>query len=467
MRLSTKDNETYMRRAVVFRNDVFDKIARKKNGEIFERKALENVKAVCVINSAPRSGSSLLFSILKKIPNTYSLNGESVPLFKLNLPSLEYFSSDAIADEMIDEIVHNSNISRDFLSHLSVAVDPNEVLVDRNLWDEYLDDLTLRFSIQWPQIQFSYSVFRDLAEQAFISYKKNCKTFEVKEFYLLLFKFLRKKYPAINPYYYDMDPDMIKKHFPHLGFPTGPANDVVLIEEPPLILISPNRKLSSTDFKEKTLLLKTTIDCYRMNFIKKMFPNAKLKIIYLVRNPAASINGLYDGWLHRGFFSHNLKNFLVRYKGNSQGLMIKGYSDKYEWGKWWWNFDLPPGWENYIDKSLPEVCAFQWYAANNAISSYIAENKGEHCLVRYEDLVANLKIRTKEMQRIINFMGTNVNTLEELDIGNLPVVQATYPPKPYRWMDKRDMIMSVIVKDEISAMANKLGYNKDNIEKWA
>jgi hypothetical protein len=57
--------------------------------------------------------------------------------------------------------------------------------------------------------------------------------------------------------------------------------------------------------------LKSTVNSYKMDFV------------------------LYDGWLHRGFFSHNLRAFSDPGGSNFRGLGIKGYSDIREYGKWW------------------------------------------------------------------------------------------------------------------------------------
>lgn len=113
---------------------------------------------------------------------------------------------------------------------------------------------------------------------------------------------MRRVYSEVDPYYYDIPEDMVRAAFPGLARPSNPPNDVLMIEEPPFILLKPARKAADRGLASKTLVLKSTFNSYRMDFIRELFPDARISVIFLTRNPGASINGLYDGWLHRGFF---------------------------------------------------------------------------------------------------------------------------------------------------------------------
>jgi len=468
MKLETEESVDYINKVINFRRDIFDKIASKNPDQIWLNSSLDEVKNVVIINSAPRSGSSLLFAILKDIPNLYSLSGESTPFYKLNGLSSDTFLSDEIPEKFKGVDTYVSGMSRDFLSDFSIASSQNNIFTDNKLLDQYINDLALRFPLQWPQIYFSYDVFRRLARQAFDAYSKNYQKFFKELFYLELLWFLRREYKTINPYYYDIPAEMIKKKFPALLVPLAPPNAVLTIEEPPFILLSPERKVAGRDLADKILLLKSSVDCYRMHFIETLLPNANIKIIYLVRNPTASINGLCDGWLHRGFFSHNLKLFLDKNKMDSRQkmLQISGYSDTYEWGKWWWNYDLPPGWQDYVHSKLEEVCAFQWYSANRAIQEYLNKGQKQYCLINYENIIKNLESRTNEIGKIANFIGIKGDVAKLLVLDKLPIVQATETPQLYRWKKRRDVLLPVLNSPEISEMSGRLGYDKDNIEEW-
>lgn len=463
---SQLEYRSYINKVVEFRSSVFNEIKQKNKNPVWLDASLKDIENVVLINSAPRSGSSLLFAILREIPQIYSLSGESVPFFKLNGFASDIFPSDRIPDELMKALKNDFNLSRDFLSDFSVAGCCNEILHNEDLRNQYIDDLMLRFSLQWPLISFSYETFKALAKEAFIIYRQTYQTFCKEKFYLLLIKCLRRKDEKINPYYYDISFDLIKKEFPGIEVPSAPPNDFLTIEEPSFILLSPRKKVIKNDLHEKTLLLKTPINCYRMNYFETLFPNAKIKIIHLARNPLASINGLYDGWLYRGFFSHNLKYFFNNNGCRLSELKIKGYSDKNEWGRWWWNYDLAPGWQDYTEKSLQEVCAFQWYSANKTIQEYIDNRNISYCHVKHENIVGNLYSRVAEIRKITDFLGIEKDVVEMLKLDSLPVVQATSSPDPFRWKKRREILLPFLDDPKISKMCQELGYDKENYEEW-
>jgi hypothetical protein len=463
MKIDTGEQAGYINKVVDFRKNIFDILAARDPGQLWLKASTKDVKRIIVIAAASRSGSSLLFSILKNIPCVYSLSGESVPFYKLNGFSCDYSLSDEVSKEMLARDQKLSDLSRDFLSNFSFASEKKELIKEKNILEQYIDDLALRFSLQWPTVNFSYDLFTRLARQAYEIYTKERSLFCVEEFYLELILTLKREYADINPYYYDIATDLVKKKFPALEVPVGPANNILAIEEAPFILLSPCKKPQKEDLFSKTLLLKSSADCYRLPFLNTIFPNAEIRIIYLTRNPFGSINGLYDGWLHRGFFSHNLSGIL---KNSKDELGISGYSDHHEWGKWWWNYDLPLGWQDYKHKKLEEVCAFQWYSANGEVQRYLRKDMKEYCLVRYENIISNSALRAAEINKILNFIGLNAEAVKYLDLDKLPIVQVTEPPEPYRWKKRDKMLRPFLDNPKISGMSTELGYSKDNIKEW-
>jgi hypothetical protein len=450
-----------------FRNHVFEEINKKDKYRLWSNSTLRNVREAIVISSASRSGSSLLFSILKKIPQLYSLSGESVPFYKLNGLSSDTFLSDEIPQEVIEKREYTLGLSRDFLSDFSSGDDPGDIFSDKKLLGQYIEDLTLRFPLQWPQVNFSYGLLRRAITRAFDIYGNNHQIFCKETFYLELLSQLRREYKTINPYYYDIPATMVKKKFPGLKIPLAPPSRILTIEEPPFILLSPRRKIDETDLSRKFLLLKSSADCYRMGFIKALLPNARIKIIYLTRNPAASINGLYDGWLHRGFFSHNLKCSLANVNNSfSKSLNIRGYSDRYEWRRWWWKYDLPSGWLDYTQSPLEEVCAFQWISANRALQEYLNKSKKQYLQVKYENIINNLESRNEEISKILKFIGISPSAANQLNLGRSPVIQATKAPKAYRWKKRINMLTPLLNNPVIIKMSSQLGYKKDRIKEW-
>lgn len=428
--------------------------------------SLKDVKRLVIINSASRSGSSLLYALLGKLPQVCSLTGEAAPYYKLNtvLGGFNPHVSDRIPTELLDRVIDYAGLSRDFLSDLSLPETETETVTERIDVDAYVDDLMLRLSIQWTDVRFDPSALRGCILQAFACYARKAPVFNTEEFYLLLLERLHAIFPCINPFYYDIGTDKVALHFPHLDVPQGPPSPSFLLEEPPFVLLPPRRRPTPSDLAEKTLLLKSTVDCYRMNLIERLFPGADIRIIHLVRNPAATINGLYDGWLHRGFFSHNLEHC---FDGNGPDrLRIKGYSDVHPFGQTWWNFDLPEGWQGMVGRELVEVCAFQWHAANREILGHLAETHRSFCRVHFEEIMRSGESRRGVFEQILDFMGVAADQIGALQLDALPVVQSTLPPQLYRWKRREDMIARVLNAPRIGDMAAFFGYNRENMDAW-
>jgi hypothetical protein len=429
------------------------------------RRSLKDVRRIVIINSSSRSGSSLLHTLLRKLDGVYALSGEAAPFYKLNtsLAVCNLFQSDKIPSSLLDAAVDGEGLSRDFFTDLHHT--RTRILTREIDLDEYADDLLLRLPLQWTDLDFDLVALRWRINTALERYATQNAVFQADEFYLVLLEEIRKAYPGVNPFYYDIDSGKVARHFPLVEAPAGPPNPRFNIEEPPFILLSPGHKATPADLAENTLLLKSTVDCYRMNLIEKLFPGADIRIIHLTRNPAASANGICDGWLHRGFFSHNLKPY---FDGCSdlKGLRIKGYSDLYPFGRYWWNFDLPEGWQVVIEKDLVEVAAFQWYSANREILQYLSRGDRKHLTVRYENIIRDPGSRTREFEAMLAFMDMPPDQLPLLGLSDLPVVQSTHLPQPYRWKKRPDLLARLLEDPRIVGMADRLGYKKDNIEEW-
>ncbi|HEX9137201.1 MAG TPA: hypothetical protein VF905_09700 [Nitrospirota bacterium] len=426
---------------------------------------LKDVRRILIINSSSRSGSSLLYALLRKLDGVYALSGEAAPFYKLNtaLEICNLFQSDRISSSLLDTAVDGEGLTRDFFTDLHHA--RSGILTREIDLDEFADDLLLRLPLQWTDPDFDPVILRMCINTALERYAEQNAVFEADEFYLVLLEEIRKAYPGVNPFYYDINPGKVARHFPLLEVPSGPPNSRFNIEEPPFILLSPGRKATPADLEVNTLLLKSTVDCYRMNLIEKLFPEADIRIIHLTRNPASSTNGICDGWLHRGFFSHNLKPY---FDGCSdlEGLRIRGYSDLYSFGRYWWNFDLPEGWQEVIEKDLVEVSAFQWYSANREIVQYLSRGNRKHLAVRYENIIRDPGSRTREFEAMLAFMDMPLDRLPQLELDDLPVVQATHQPQPYRWKKRPEILARLLGDPGIVGMADRLGYTKDNIEEW-
>jgi len=427
--------------------------------------SIADIRRIVVINSSSRSGSSLLYALLAKLPGVVSLSGEASPFYKLNIRLNQFnpHESEHIPAELIDKAFDLQGLTEDFLSDIYL---PDKTVLSREIdTQSYTNELMLRFLLQWTDIDADASELRAIITAALESYLAAKPLFDTEEFYLDMLERLADRWPQINPFYYDIGTDRTALRFPSLEIPSGPPVKRFTIEEPPFILLPPGKHANADELASATLLLKSTVDCYRMNLLDKLFPNAEKRVIHLVRNPAATINGLFDGWHHRGFFSHNLAQCFGKHE-HTKKLSIKGYSDIYPHGSSWWNFDLPKGWQAYADRDLLDVCAFQWRSANAEILTNLASSGQMSCTVHFEDIIRSLESRQRQFTRLLQFMEIDPNEAVKLKLDSLPVVQSTLPPQLYRWKKRKDLITRLLDDPLILAMSEKLGYSSAGLDGW-
>jgi len=121
------------------------------------------------------------------------------------------------------------------------------------------------------------------------------------------------------------------------------------------------------------VLDKTCINVMRIPFLHALFPRAKF--VYVHRDGRDNVSSLMDGW-RDGRFA--LAKFLGRFPTS-----VKIDGERFEE----WHFFLPPGWREYNDASLEEVCAYQWSTANRmALQARQAIPETQWIPVRYEDI---------------------------------------------------------------------------------
>lgn len=115
---------------------------------------------------------------------------------------------------------------------------------------------------------------------------------------------------------------------------------------------------------------KTPHNCFRIPYLLGLFPDAY--IIYLKRDGRDTVNSLMREWRLPRHRTYPLPG----------SLRIRGYDGA------GWKFVLPPGWRTYAERSLAEVCAFQWVASNQAVLDARPQVPDDQWVeVHYEDIV--------------------------------------------------------------------------------
>ncbi|WP_146103850.1 sulfotransferase family protein [Nonomuraea solani] len=132
-------------------------------------------------------------------------------------------------------------------------------------------------------------------------------------------------------------------------------------------------------------------------------------------------------------------------------LRIEGYSDTFPWGKEWWNLSLPPGWQDWVDLPLAEVCARIWLSNNQAVLRAARELAGDGVLVRYEDVKADPAATLERVAQAVELPFADAWHAREL-----PVVMTQTRPDPDKWLRHEREIHRVlpVVRD----LAEQLGY---------
>lgn len=390
----------------------------KSSGNLNER-----VKKVAVILCGSRNGSSLLKTILSKSQDVAYLSGEEEPFYILSKNGFPYTTdSDSFTN------VENKQLLLDNIFD-EMGVNTSEI----NL-DQIIHNWRNRILLQTP-----YKALNGLLDQVdeiWKSFESSSLTeaqYSYKELNQIFLKSIFKGKQDFG--FYDIIPENTQFLIEGINRPK--------IEEPPYVVPELRRSITEQDCEDKTFIFKTPQDCYRIGLFEELFPNAEIKYIHLSRGFAQSVNGLMDGWLSEtGFFAHNMDII-------GEKLNIPGYTDKVKGGDVWWNFDLPPNWQDYKDKPLEEVCLYQWYSAHSAI---ISSNVKAH-RIKFEDFALNPQ---EVLDSITDFLGINRVITEKL-----PLIMVTETPSDYRWYKREETILELAKRPEVIKLMTELDYSMD------
>jgi hypothetical protein len=410
-----------------------------------------DIKNVLVVISSSRSGSSLLYHLLSGHPATLAPQGEEITFYKLaGLGLLEKLGdSHAIAND-----ISFSRSDREALA-MDILRDTGRPYTSASNQDfpveQYLVDSIQRLILQWPEIDFNSDELYRAAQNILGKHlHAGGAPFDPFLYWLDLLSALIAQGHPINPYYYDLPHDIIRSRHPAIPHNEGPPSSSICLEEPPFIVPKP-KVFPDRVGKDDCLVLKSSSNCYRIEFMQSLFPNARYSFIYLTRNPAAVINGLMDGWLSKGFYSGSVEGLSV--------LNIAGYtSPQKPWTRYWWNFDSPPGWAGYVDQALEHVCAFQWWSTNKHVIDAIESGViSRYTVIKYEDLL-NQESLKNQLGNAFYF----AHLPEEAGLNGFKApapVMAVNPPGARKWIRRADVIIPAIMRENIASMALRLGYD--------
>jgi len=183
-------------------------------------------------------------------------------------------------------------------------------------------------------------------------------------------------------------------------------------------------------YKNIRVVDKNPKHCFRILFLKEIFPDAQF--IFLFREGKSNVSSLIEGWESGRFKTYKIPHGK---KGNY----------------FQWSFELPPDWIEYVDKSVAEICAFQYDRSNRFLLNYSRVLDQESFIkIYYEDLVSQPNCVISE---ISNFLSIN-ETYSNID--KLPVLNTITSPSKDKWRKREKEIMNVI--DIIKPIMSELGY---------
>lgn len=356
---------------------------------------VDDFDSVLLIATAPRGGSSLLFDILRHHEATCSLDGEHDRWYTLHGICYPKFDSDVVPADF--EAFDRERLLSDLLAEVG-ATDRSGDRTHR------VDNALVRLPLQFPDRDLPYERIREqLLEGASLD--------EILEGLGI---------PSLQ---YD-------------EYAEGDANapfETETFEDRPFVTSHDHKRGLTADDFERTLVLKASGEAYRLPWIREqLFPEADLKVVHLTRNPAASINGLYDGWrLNRGFQTYDVGD-----------LDLEGYDGSL------WCYDLPPGWkgedesekEGAGERELIDVCLLQWAQAHH----HILESRDgfEDVLrVRFEDVLTDTRSTIEE---IVEFADLGESALLSENVEAPNKVMTTKEPRRARWRDRESLITSAL-----------------------
>lgn len=193
---------------------------------------------------------------------------------------------------------------------------------------------------------------------------------------------------------------------------------------------------------------KTCINVMRVPYLHRLFPEARF--VYIHRDGRDNVSSMMDGWLHDGHFALAKSLGPFPCAVNIEGGRFKE-----------WSFFLPPGWRDYNNARLEEVCAYQWLTANRmALDAARTIPPTQWIQLRYEDVFD----RPVDMFRAVferlelEFDDAAQSRCATLNLRPTSIVKGA--PKKQKWKEHHPAAIERILP-MINPLLAELGYDID------
>ncbi|MEB3316340.1 MAG: sulfotransferase [Candidatus Melainabacteria bacterium] len=196
---------------------------------------------------------------------------------------------------------------------------------------------------------------------------------------------------------------------------------------------------------------KTPPNCFRVEYLAKLYPDAKF--IYITRDGLDNTSSLMNAWRSKQKFQFRYRKYLEEYLEPLDDNVRKYFDiDGYQSDVW--KFAMPPDWEAYRDKTLAEVCAFQWLKTHEYALNSLSKLAPERVIrFKFEDLMAEPHT---SIEKLCSFLEIEFTWNMQKIVSEMPLVN-TFTPASKRKSRKNQADLETI-KDYIEPMQQQLGY---------
>ncbi|GGN42551.1 sulfotransferase [Streptomyces fuscichromogenes] len=407
------------------------------------------VKDLVVVASPFRGGTTLLTELLRGAPDLLHFQAEMQPV--LRIAGWTYPDNGADSERIAGLTGDVPFLERELGSDVGNPVGDWDDID----WSRYAQDVLWRWIVQWPALPLTLAEVEDMLAKALGDQEADGPGRggdPARSVGLALLKMLAARYQEVNPHYADVSAAEIAGILPDLPRPYGPHGDTV-IEFAPLAVPKPWRRASPQDVASRTVVTKTPVNVYKMDALRAFFPEARIRVIHLTRNPGAAISSYREAWLSPWFFNARVNT----------PLDIAGYTEPDRpWSRDWWKLDFPPRWQDLTRATLEEVSAAQWCASHTAIFEFLARNKDIDVLrLTYEDLIGTESERTRAIDDLADWLGTDRSHFLGPAVRGLTPMNAITLPRRAKWYRNHEVLRPVLNSEAVLSLAAEMGYPPD------
>jgi hypothetical protein len=414
----------------------------------WHRRASE-LRRVAIVVGSPRGGTSVLHQVLRGAEDAVAPLGEHRSLFTLqgwNFP--------------------DASLERECVESMPVPPHTRQALIEQILhecWEEPNPEPTaeerecfawnwaLRFRLQWPELDIELEWLVGRVDDAAATLQRHAGALRGEALTATVLRALLDAGVPLDPYLYALDGQLLRSWFADLpeggGSPAG-----VIVEIPPFVAFGPRKRPRIA--ARGTLVIKASSDAYRLPTLRTVFEDWEVRWLHLTRNPLASVNGLLDGWAHRGFWQHDLGALGWQRIGTARAPLRE------------WCFDLFPGWLGYLDGPLVDACVEQWRYPHSRILLHLGAGPNV-TRAQFEEFLIDGGCREAFVGRLARALGLSPGPRYMARARNPAIINATVAPAGGRWLRTRPELISLLTDDRVYRMAVQLGYRPREAFAWS